>query len=116
MTITASAIRFDTAEMSVVAPNLVVRKEVKYMTTATALDRLIDAPEASRNRAHGIDRAVQRLSLHPGSGLLAMLEWSRTRAERNAETHQEHSHRLQESNSTLRREADALRLTQRIGL
>jgi|UniRef100_UPI002F922977 hypothetical protein len=109
MTITASAIRFDTAEMSVVAPNLVVRKEVKYMTTATALDRLIDAPEASRNRAHGIDRAVQRLAV-------AMLEWSRTRAERNAETHQEHSHRLQESSSTLRREADALRLTQRIGL
>ena len=109
MTITAPTVHFDTAEMSVVARNLVVRKEVKYMTTATALDRLIDAPEASRNRAHGLDRVVQRLAV-------AMLKWSRTRAERNAETHQEHSHRLQESSSTLQREADALRLTQRIGL
>lgn len=109
MTICAPAVHFDTVEMSVVTRRFVVGEEVKYMTTATALDRLIDASVASRKRPRGIDRVVMSLAV-------AMLKWSRVRAERNAQTHHEHSHRLQQANSALQREADALRMTQRIGL
>lgn len=108
MTICAPAVQFNTAEMSVVPRNLARGKEVNYMTTATAFESLLDPSEASGIRPHGIDRTVQRLAI-------AMLTWSRTRAERNAETHQERTLRLQETNAVLQREADALRLTQRIG-
>lgn len=109
MTICAPAPRFETAEMSVVAPRFVVGREVRTMTTATALDRLIDAPTARNTRPHGVDRVVM-------TAAVAMLKWSRTRSERKAATHTERSHRLREKESLRQREADALRLTQRLGL
>lgn len=109
MTITAPIRVLKTPEMSVVPRKFMVREEVKTMTTATALDRSIDSPAASRTTPHGIDRVVERLAV-------ALLRWSRTHAERGVLNHSEHSLRMQQRNSELQREADALRITQRIGL
>ncbi len=109
MTITAPITLFEAPKMSVVTRKFVVREEVKSMTTATALEHGIDFPAASRTTSHGIDRVVTNLAV-------AMLKWSRARELRAATNHEEHYRRLQLRNSELQREADALRLTQRIGL
>ncbi len=115
MTMTAPITLFETPEMSVVPRKFVVREEMKTMTTATALDRAVPmtgavhVPMARRAPARGIDRAVMTLAV-------AMLKWSRARELRAAMNHEEHYRRLQLRNSELQREADALRLTQRIGL
>jgi hypothetical protein len=45
-----------------------------------------------------------------------MLKWSREHESRSRMSRGEHSRRLQARDSALRREADALRMTQRIGL
>lgn len=108
MTITAPVTVLKAPEMSVVSRKFMVSKEVKTMTTATALDRSMDSPAASRTTVHGIDRAVERLAV-------ALLRWSRSHAARRVLDHSEHSLRLQQRNSELQREADALRITQRIG-
>jgi hypothetical protein len=79
------------------------------MTSASALDRLIDAPTARNARPRGIDRAVM-------TAAVAMLNWSRARVERKAASHAERSQRLREAEALRQREADALRLAQRLGL
>ncbi|HEU4849409.1 MAG TPA: hypothetical protein VFS93_03270 [Terrimesophilobacter sp.] len=121
MTMTAPITLLEAPEMSVVARKFVVGEEMNTMTTATALDcatplnrtvppnGTVRAPVARRAPARGIDRALTTLAV-------AMLKWSRAREQRAATSHQEHYRRLQLRNSELQREADALRLTQRIGL
>lgn len=109
MTMTAPITVRKAPEMSVVTRKFIVREEVKTMTTATALDRSIDSPAASRISSHGVDRVVENFAV-------ALLNWSRTRTARAAQTHSEHSLSLQQLSLEEKREADALRLTQRLGL
>jgi hypothetical protein len=109
MTMTAPIAVLEAPDMSVVTRKFVVREEMKTMTTVTAADCRIDAPTARRARSNGLDRAVRTLAV-------AMLSWSRRREARAAMNHSEHARRLQQRNAQLQREADTLRLTQRIGL
>jgi hypothetical protein len=109
MTMTAPITLFEAPEMSDAAPKFVVREEVKIMTTANALDCAMDAPVTRTAPSHGLDRAVKALAV-------AMLKWSREHESRSRMSRGEHSRRLQARDSALRREADALRMTQRIGL
>lgn len=115
MTVTAPIAIFEAPELSVVARRFVVREEMKTMTTAIGLDcavplnRTVSAPAARKVPMRGIDRAVRNLAV-------AMLKWTRAREQRAVMSHEEHYRRLQLRNSELQREADALRLTQRIGL
>ena len=69
----------------------------------------LTAATRTTSASHGIDRAVEHLAV-------SLLNWSRARAVRMTADHSEHSLRLQQTNLKLRREADALRLTQRLGL
>ena len=109
MTMTAPIALLEAPEMSVAARKFVVRDEVKNMTTATALDRRLTAPAARRIQPRGIDRAVRLTAV-------AMLKWSRDRESRILVDHTERARRLQLMTSERRREAETLRLAQRIGL
>lgn len=120
MTMTAPIALLEAPEMSVAPRKFVVREEVKSMTTATALDRsaplnatspnrIVGASAARRIQPRGIDRAVRLTAV-------AMLKWSRERESRVLVDHAERARRLQLRNSELQREAETLRLTQRIGL
>lgn len=109
MTMTVPIAVLEAPEMSVATRRFVAGEEMKTMTTANALDCATGVPAARKAPASGIDRAVKSLAV-------AMLKWSRARELRTATNHEEHTRRLQLRNSELQREADALRLTQRIGL
>ena len=61
------------------------------------------------NRPHALDRVVMKIAI-------AMLQWTNARIAREDTARREHTLRRQVQQSLLQREAQALRLTQRIGL
>lgn len=80
--------------------------------TITAQIRTIkpsETPAASTRNVRGIDGAVESLAV-------AMLKWSRARDARYAVNHGENLRHRVQWDAAQQREAEALRLTQRIGL
>jgi hypothetical protein len=105
MTSYAASAPFTAPVMTVVTGTFEAIKEVNSMTTATARGAFTGSSVARRAPHTGFDRMVARLAV-------AMLKWSRERAERKALTHEEHARLMLTATHTSQREADALRLTQ----
>ncbi len=109
MTMTAPVPVLGTSEISVVRRNVVGRREVKTMPTATAPNHTVSVFASDQYRTSGVDRAVERFAE-------ALLRWSRHRAARNSLGSVERSALVQNRAAQLRRELDAERLLLHYGL
>ncbi len=102
----ASTLDRETSGMSVVDRSLYSEEEVEIMTTASALDHLVESSAVHHVPPRGIDRLVMRLSL-------TMLMWARRRVERSAIAHDDHARQRAVQRGTETREREWTRLAER---